>query len=97
MQTATEAPKPLEGIARMAYSTRTEVSMLRTVFGIGLMALVGLFLLKVFFGLFGVLFALLFILLGWAVKIAIVGGVIYLILRVFMPGTAKQFEDRFNK
>lgn len=70
--------------------------MLRTIFGIGLMALVGLFLLKVFFGLFGFLFAILFVLLGWAIKIAIVGGVIYLILRLFLPDTAKKFEDKFN-
>ena len=81
----------------MAYSTRTEDHMLRTIFGIGALALVGLFLLKVFFGLFGVLFALLWIVLAWAVRIAIVGAIIYLILRVFMPETAKKIEESFNK
>ncbi|MHB8839900.1 MAG: hypothetical protein ACYC7F_13230 [Gemmatimonadaceae bacterium] len=71
--------------------------MLRTIFGIGALALVGLFLLKVFFGLFGFLFALLWILLAWAIRIAIVGAIIYLILRLFMPETARKIEEQFNK
>jgi ABC-type Na+ efflux pump permease subunit len=71
--------------------------MLRTIFGIGLLALIGLFLLKVFFGLFGFLFALLWVLLAWAIRIAIVGGIIYLILRIFLPDTAKKIEEQFRK
>jgi hypothetical protein len=70
--------------------------MLRTIFGIGAVALLGLFALKVFFGLFGVLFGLFFVLLGWALRIAIIGGIIYLFLRLFMPGTAKSIEEKFN-
>jgi hypothetical protein len=70
--------------------------MLRTIFGIGAIALLGLFALKVFFGLFGVLFALFFALLFWAIKIAIVGAVIYLVLRIFMPETAKGLEEKFK-
>ncbi|MDP1891904.1 MAG: hypothetical protein Q8K55_13505 [Gemmatimonadaceae bacterium] len=70
--------------------------MLRTIFGIGALALIGLFALKVFFGLFGVLFGIFFILLGWAVRIAIVGGIIYLVLRLFMPDTARKIEEKFN-
>jgi hypothetical protein len=81
----------------MAYSTRDEDLMLRTIFGIGALALVGLFLLKVFFGLFGFLFALLWVLLAWAIRIAIVGAIIYLILRIFMPETAKKIEEQFTK
>ena len=71
--------------------------MLRTIFGIGAIALLGLFALKVFFGLFGVLFGLFFVLLGWALRIAIVGAVIYFILRLFMPDVAKGIEEKFNK
>jgi hypothetical protein len=71
--------------------------MLRTIFGIGLLALIGLFVLKVFFGLFGFLFALLWILLGWAIRIAILGAIVYLILRVFMPDTARKLEEQFKK
>ena len=70
--------------------------MLRTIFGIGAVALLGLFALKVFFGLFGVLFALLFVLLGWALRIAIVGAVLYVIIRLIMPDTAKKIEEKFN-
>ena len=81
----------------MAYSTRTEDPMLRTIFGIGVLALLGLFLLQVFFGLFGFLFALLWILLRWAIRIAIVGAVVYLILRLFLPETAKKIEEQFTK
>jgi len=71
--------------------------MLRTIFGIGAIALLGLFALKVFFGLFGVLFALFFVLLGWALRIAIVGAVIYFALRLFMPETAKSLEEKFRQ
>jgi hypothetical protein len=70
--------------------------MLRTIFGIGAIALLGLFALKVAFGLFGVVFALFFVLLGWALRIAIVGAVIYLILRLLLPDTAKKIEEKFN-
>ncbi len=70
--------------------------MLRTIFGIGAIALLGLFALKIAFGLFGVLFGIFFVLLGWAVRIAIVGAVIYFVIRLFMPETAKKIEERFN-
>ena len=70
--------------------------MLRTIFGIGILALLGLFALKVFFGLFGVLFGVFFVLLWWAVRIAVVGGIIYLVLRLVMPETAKKIEEQFK-
>jgi hypothetical protein len=71
--------------------------MLRTIFGIGVIALLGLFALKVFFGLFGVMFALFFVLLGWALRIAIVGAVIYFALKLFMPETARSIEEKFKQ
>ena len=70
--------------------------MLRTVFMIGLFAILGLFLLRAFFGVFGVFFALLLGLLMWAVKIAIIGGVIYLVVRIFAPETARRWRERFS-
>ncbi len=70
--------------------------MLRTIFGIGILALLGLFALKIFFGLFGVLFGVFFVLLWWAVRIAVVGFVIYLVLRLVMPETAKKLEEQFK-
>ncbi|MFN8582362.1 MAG: hypothetical protein U0163_15480 [Gemmatimonadaceae bacterium] len=70
--------------------------MLRTVFMIGLFAILGLFLLKLFFGVFGVFFALLIGLLLWAVRIAIIGAVLYLLIRVFSPDTARKLRERFS-
>lgn len=70
--------------------------MLRTIFMIGLFALLGLFALKLAFGLFGVLFAILLMLLGWAVKIAIVGVIIYFVIRLVSPDTASRLRSRWS-
>ena len=70
--------------------------MLRTVFMIGLFALLGLFLLKIAFGLFGVLFSILLVLLWWAVKIAIVGLIIYFVIRIVSPDTASRLRSRWT-
>jgi hypothetical protein len=67
--------------------------MLRTVFMIGLFALLGLFLLKVAFGLFGFLFSILIVLLWWALKIAIVGLIIYFVIRLVSPDTASRLRS----
>ena len=70
--------------------------MLRTVFMIGLFAMLGLFLLKVVFGILPVFFGLLLGLLGWAVRIAIIGAVIYFAVRIFAPETARKMRERFS-
>lgn len=70
--------------------------MLRTIFMIGLIAFAGLFVLKLFFGILGGLFGLLFTLLAMAICLAIVGGLIYLVLRIFSPSTAKDLRDKFG-
>ena len=70
--------------------------MLRTIFTIGLFALLGLFALRLAFGLFGWLFVLLFALLGLAIKIAIFGAIIYLIIRIFSPDTARRLRQKWN-
>ncbi|HEY6220247.1 MAG TPA: hypothetical protein VIV65_09315 [Gemmatimonadaceae bacterium] len=67
--------------------------MLRTIFAIGLFAVLGLFALKLVFGVFGVLFGLLGGLLFFAIRIAIIGLIIYVIIRIFSPGTAKKMRD----
>jgi hypothetical protein len=67
--------------------------MLRTIFAIGLFAVLGLFALKVVFGIFGVLFVLLGGLLGFAIKIAIIGLIVYIIIRIFSPGTAQKMRN----
>jgi hypothetical protein len=71
-------------------------AMLRTVFMIGLFALLGLFALKLAFGLFGFLFSILLVLLWWAVKIAIVGLIIYFVIRLVSPDTASRLRSRWS-
>ena len=51
--------------------------MLRTIFSIGLFAVLGLFALKFIFGIFGIALGLFLWLFFAAIKIAIVGLVIY--------------------
>lgn len=70
--------------------------MLRTIFMIGLIAFAGLFVLKLFFGILGGVFGILFLLLRLAIPIAIVGALIYLVLRVFAPDTAKDLRSKFG-
>ena len=70
--------------------------MLRTLFTIGLIAVFGLFALKVVFGLLGPLVALLLMLLGFALKIALICLVVYLVIRVFSPDTASKIDARFR-
>ena len=70
--------------------------MLRTIFMIGLFAIGGLFLLKITFGILGVFFGLLVYLLKSAIFIALVGAVIYLIVRIFSPATAQRLRERWS-
>ena len=70
--------------------------MLRTVFMIGLFAILGLFALKLVFGLFGVLFTLFLVMLWWALRIALVGLVIYFVIRIVSPDTAERLRSRWT-
>jgi hypothetical protein len=67
--------------------------MLATIFMIGLFALAGLFLLKLVFGLG---FGLLGWLLSFAIRAVIVGGLIYLAIRIFSPETARKLREKFS-
>jgi len=58
--------------------------MLRNLFGFAVFAIVAMFLLKVVFGLFGLVLGL----LG-----AVLWFMIYLILKVFAPGTAARVRE----
>ena len=64
--------------------------MLRTLFSVGLMAMVGLFLMKVVFGLFAGFVALMLWLLVIAVKILVVGALVYFVVRIVSPSTARR-------
>jgi hypothetical protein len=63
---------------------------------IGLFALIGLFVLKLAFGLFGAMFAILLGLVFLAAKIALVGFVIYLVIRIVSPDTARRLRERWS-
>jgi len=68
--------------------------MLRTLFTIGIMALVGLFLLKFAFGILGGVLGLFIGLVFVAVKILLIGAVAYVVLRIVAPGTARRLKER---
>ncbi len=70
--------------------------MLRTIFTIGLLALVGLFALKLVFGILGGIFGLFFALLGLAIPVLIIGAVIYVALMIFSPDTARGMREKFG-
>jgi hypothetical protein len=70
--------------------------MLRTIFAVGLMAILGLIALKFIFGIFGFLFAVLFFLLVLALKIAVIGFVLYLIIRILSPDTARRIRQKWS-
>ena len=70
--------------------------MLRTIFTIGLFALLGLFALKLVFGIMGPLFGLFLWLLVMAIKVAIIGALIYLVIRLASPDTARRMRERWS-
>ena len=70
--------------------------MLRTVFMIGLFALLGMFLLGSVFSVFGFLMGLVFWLVRRIITVLIIGAVIYLIIRVVSPETARRLRARFS-
>ena len=71
--------------------------MFRTIFSVGILALLGLFLMRFVFGILAGVVGLLLALLFIALKIAIIGGVIYLLIRLVSPDTARRLEERWRK
>jgi len=70
--------------------------MLRTIFSIGLVAVLGLIALQFIFGIFGFAMHLLMWLLFAAIKVAIVGLIIYFIIRIVSPDTARRLRERWS-
>ena len=70
--------------------------MLRTVFTIGLFALLGLFALNLAFAVLPMVIGLVMMLLGIALKIALFGLVIYVLIRIFSPETARRMRERWS-
>jgi hypothetical protein len=69
--------------------------MLRAIFMIGLFAMLGLFAVGMVFKLFGGLVGLTLFIIALAVKVLIVGGLLYLGIRVLAPDTAARLRERF--
>ncbi|MGH7527853.1 MAG: hypothetical protein ACREMX_14240 [Gemmatimonadales bacterium] len=63
--------------------------MLRSLLGFAIFAVIAIFLLKVLFGLFGLVVGLLATLLWFA----LIGFLIYLVLKVFAPETAARVRE----
>ena len=70
--------------------------MLRTILMTGVMVMLGIFALGFVFKIFGGLIGLTFLLLGFAIKALIVGGIAYLVIRVVSPDTARRLRDRWS-
>ena len=69
--------------------------MLRAILMIGLFAMLGLFAVGMVFKLFGGIVGLTFWLVALALKVVIVGGLLYFGIRVLSPGTAARIREKF--
>ena len=70
--------------------------MLRTLFTIGIMALIGLFVMKLVFGILGGVLGLFFGLAFLALKIVLIGAVAYVVIAIVSPSSAKRLRERFS-
>jgi hypothetical protein len=70
--------------------------MLRTIFSIGLFAVLGLIALRFIFGIFGFAVHLFIGLLVIAAQVALVGLVLYFIIRIVSPDTARRLRERWS-
>ncbi len=70
--------------------------MLRTIFSIGLFVVLGVFALSFLFNILGGLVGLALWLLVNAFKVALIGLVFYVVIRIFSPETARKLRERFN-
>ena len=70
--------------------------MLRTLFTIGVMAILGLFVMKLVFGILGGVFVIFFGLAYLAFKIVLIGAVGYVVIAIVSPSSAKRLRERFT-
>ena len=68
--------------------------MIRTILVLGFFSMLGLFALGFVFKIFGGFIALAIWLCILALKIALIGGVAYLVIRVLSPNTARQLRSK---
>jgi hypothetical protein len=70
--------------------------MLRTIFTIGLFAMLGLFALKLVFNILPVLLGVIAYFLTLALKIALFGLAVYFVIRIVSPDTARRLRSRWS-
>ena len=70
--------------------------MLRTIFTIGLFAVLGVVALNFIFGIFSVVVGLAIWLFFIALKIALIGLVLYFVIRLVSPDTARRMRERWS-
>jgi hypothetical protein len=70
-------------------------SMLRTILMLGLLVIAGMFAAGLIFSVLGGLVGLVIWVAILAVKVAIVGGLLYVGIRVFSPNTAQRLKSRW--
>ena len=70
--------------------------MLRTIFTIGLFAVLGVVALGFLFNIFTALISIAIFLLAVAIKIALIGLVIYVVIRIVSPETARRMRERWS-
>ena len=70
--------------------------MFRTIFAVGALAVLGLIALKLLFNIFVPLVGLLLWLIVVAAKLALIGAVIYLVIRIVSPDTARRLREKFG-
>lgn len=66
--------------------------MFRNLFGFAILAVVAIIALRLFAGLFGIIFGL----LGTVLWFAFIGFLVYLVLRVFAPATADRVKEMIS-
>lgn len=71
--------------------------MLRTIFFIGLAAMLGLFVISFAFKILGGLLGMTFVLGALAIKVLVIGAIGYVAIRVLSPGTARRLRERWDE
>ncbi len=71
--------------------------MLRTLFTVGLVTVAGLVALKLVFGLLGPLVTLLFVLIGFTIRVLLIAAALYFVIRVFSPSTAEKITRAIRR
>lgn len=70
--------------------------MLRTLFSIGAMAILGLLAMRLVFGILGGVVGLFMGLAFLALKIVVIGAVAYVVIAIVSPKSARRLRERFS-